>query len=487
VNPFAILFLIRLLMGNKAGDSIRRRHLILAGKQAVHLVLAIWLTSLGVDLVRAAGLTDEVVLSLLEASWIVLLVLLHLGPEWLAWRELGPRGWVRTGRGLLRWATAGRRRADRTGPLALFSTLWAAETPDLYEEDAGPWTAIALVLDAERRGEPERARALAHWIDHVPPGNLLSWRLRTYGIEVFARSAARAGDWREVARRVRLGRGRGVRFLRKVAAVHEGKRVSAAALWWAWALAPGRKEGRSWRDAALATITPGSEPETAREATEPSAVPWLEHLRLLDTAAAGRPLALDRVARLADAWQEELSGQRVAQWMVRGLELGARAPSEVCREIRGQVMSELDALVEAAQGGWPEETSELAAELMARRRGLLLQGLSRWTTGFPSRGGVDRPIRLPVEEWTDWVAFHDHVFRVASCGRETLQTAWHNGLRLTACNWPVHLQRAHGEKSHWAACVMYAWAGWFAAWAGDDEIQRLSESNFKIARTQLDH
>lgn len=471
MNPFIIWILIRALVGNKGGGTpIRRRHLVQGGKLIVNLTLASAVTAWSFSVGTAAGLREELSILLIYAVWTASFTGLLLLPEWLAWRVLGPRGWVKTGRALLRWATAGRRRIDRTGPLALFSTLWADEAPDLRQEDAGPWTAISLVIDAERRGETERARALAHWLDHLdslPSGGLLSRRLRIYAIEIFARSAARTGDWKEVTRRARHGRGRGVRFLRRLAAVHQGERVSAAALWRAWALAPGRRESRAWRDAALAVL-PGARPETAPEATQPAAAPWLEHQRLLDTAAAGRPLSLERVARLADAWQEELSRRRA-----------------VSRETRGRVMRELDALVDAAQGAWPEDMSELTAELMARRRGLLLQGLPRWTAGFPARGGIDRPIRQPVEEWSDWLAFHSHVFRLASCGHETLQTAWHNGVRMTACNWPVHLQKTHGERSHWAACVMYAWAGWFASWVGDDEIQRLSQSNFKIAEGQL--
>ena len=57
MNPFAILFLIRLLIGNKAGDSIRRRHLVLAGKLVVHMTLAAWITILSLGLL--ANLTDD--------------------------------------------------------------------------------------------------------------------------------------------------------------------------------------------------------------------------------------------------------------------------------------------------------------------------------------------------------------------------------------------------------------------------------------------
>lgn len=489
VNPFFILFLIlRVLLGSKAGDSIRRRHFVLGGKILIVVLLASWITNGGNDLLHAAGVSDDdQPLLFAPVIWGGSLAALWLLPEWLAWRVLGPRGWIEVGRGLLLWATAGRPRNERKGAPALFSTVWAAEPPDLQQEDAGSWTAIALVIEAERRGDWERAGALASWIDHLPSTVLVSRRLRVYGIEHLARSAARGEDWQEVARRTRLGRGRGVRFLRRAAAARQGERGSSAALWRAWLLAPGRRESRAWRDAALAALAalPAEVEAVCGTEAPPRGTPWLEHLHLLETAAAGRSLPLDRVARLAGVWQGVLDQRHEAQWMARGLELEARAPAEVCREIRDRVLRELDVLVEAAQGPWPEDVSELAAELMARRRGLLLQGLKRWTAGFPSRGGIDRPIGLPLEEWTDWVVFHRHVYRLASCGHEALQTAWHSGLRLTACNWPVHLQKTHGPRSHWAACVMYAWSGWFAAWVGDDEIQRLSQSNLEIARKQL--
>jgi hypothetical protein len=189
------------------------------------------------------------------------------------------------------------------------------------------------------------------------------------------------------------------------------------------------------------------------------------------------------IAALARSWEEVLDARHEAEWIARGLELGARAPAEASARLRSSVLREMDALLDAGAGPVPEERSSFLTELLDRRRDRLLAGLERWTAPFGD-GGANRPLRPPIEEWAEWVTFRRHVLRLASCGADTLATAWHNGLRLTACNWPVFLHHTYGAQATWAVCVMYVWSSWLAAWVGDERIQTLSQDNYRIAYRQ---
>lgn len=218
---------------------------------------------------------------------------------------------------------------------------------------------------------------------------------------------------------------------------------------------------------------------------DPGTGPWRQHVHLLASAVAASSVPMGDVLRLAETWEGALDRQREAEWLARGLELEARAPGEAWEEIRSGVLRELDLLLDAAEGAWPKDGPEMAAELLQRRRSRMLETLIRWTDSFPNDGGVGRPLRPPLEEWEDWLAFRGHVLRLAAaCGQEALETAWHNGVRLTACNWPVHLHRVHGQRARWAAWVMYLWSSWLAAWVGDEEIKTLSQKNLQIVARQ---
>jgi hypothetical protein len=201
---------------------------------------------------------------------------------------------------------------------------------------------------------------------------------------------------------------------------------------------------------------------------------------LLSAAAVGRPLPSDEVFDLIGAWETALDRRSEAEWIARGLELEARAPAEAWEVARTGLLRELDLLLDAAEGRWSDDGSGLASELIQHRRGRLLEGLQHWTAAFAD-GGASRPSRPPLEEWEDWIAFRGHVLRLAAVGgREALQTAWHNGVRLTACNWPFHLHRVHGESAGWVAYIMHVWSYWLASWVGDAEIEKLSRSNLQI-------
>jgi nitrate/nitrite transporter NarK len=66
---------------------------------------------------------------------------------------------------------------------------------------------------------------------------------------------------------------------------------------------------------------------------------------------------------------------------------------------------------------------------------------------------------------------------VVAGGTDALLTAWFNGLRYVACNWPVYLERAYGGDVG-ASCVeMHRWSATVARRLRDEEIHRISGAN----------
>jgi hypothetical protein len=470
---FLLFRLLARLLGGGRGTSLGLRHL---ARWALILLYTILGTVIVLTVSASADLSENAVLLLWTGTVGGVVAGMHLAPGWLAWRVLGPQRWRRPGRALLALSLVGRRRSEWQGEALLFRVAFEPEPPDLRNEPASPWAAIALVVAAERRGDVERGRRLAAAIDEIPMQALLSRRLRVAGIEQLALSAARRGDWREVEQRVRHGSGRGVRLLRLLARLESGTAVSPLRLRLAWLLAPWRRESGAWLGHSLAAATPVEEVAVPDTGTGP----WRRHLDLLSAAAAGHALPAGEIRNLLGAWEHALDRRGEAEWIARGLELEARAPAEAWGEIRARVLRELDLLLDTVAGPWPHDGSGLAAELIQRRRGRLLESLQRWTAPFAD-GGANRTYRAPLEEWEDWIAFRSHVLEITRAGgQEALQTAWHNGVRLAACNWPVHLHRIHGESASWAAYIMHLWSYWLASWVGDAAIEKLSGSNFQI-------
>ena len=398
-------------------------------------------------------------------------------PWWLVWRVLGPAGRVRAGRGVL--IVAGPVRGyRRRGAVDLFTAVYGQGSRALEVERANPWLAVAAVVREERRRDLERMALFEEGIEKLPRNAPFPRSLRVVGGEALARLALLRGDWPAVARRARLGRGRGVLLMRLLARTHLGRPVPPFILWTAWLLSPGRRESRPWVRKAIQGVGKGE------EATLPAAPsPWLEHLRLLSDAAAGRPVPVEAVARLAASWEEELTAARQAPWIARGLELGARSPSAACDELRREVLDGLQAMIGAGRGDWPETGGEgLAAELGRRCRDRLFDSIHRRVLPFQD-GEPTRSFGPPMEEWGEWLALRRDVQRLAElCGPAAVATAWHGGLRLAACNWPVFLERRYGPRVMWATHVMHGWAARLARETSDDDIQRLCGRNLALAR-----
>ena len=89
-----------------------------------------------------------------------------------------------------------------------------------------------------------------------------------------------------------------------------------------------------------------------------------------------------------------------------------------------------------------------------------------------------RALDQPLVELERWYRFQRDVERLrAAGGRDALQTAWFNGLRYVACNWPVYLERAYTEDSAWACREMHLWCASLSAEVMDQQIHSLSTDN----------
>ena len=126
--------------------------------------------------------------------------------------------------------------------------------------------------------------------------------------------------------------------------------------------------------------------------------------------------------------------------------------------LRESLEKELETLAAVAEGAWsPTTGAGLAGLLRSRQIEGLIQLAERETAGFPASGGVARALDPPLVELERWYRFQRDVERLrAAGGRDAVQTAWFNGLRYVACNWPVYLERACTEDSAWACREMHS-------------------------------
>ncbi|HSF42485.1 MAG TPA: hypothetical protein VLT87_21960 [Thermoanaerobaculia bacterium] len=404
-------------------------------------------------------------------------------PHWLAWRVLGPAGRTRAGYNLLRIALHPSK-ASREGALGLFAVTHGLPEDLRWSSWAIPWTAFALAVKAESENDPARADTVLAVLAGESPLRLPR-RVRSQGVEILAWAAARRGDWEGVLRRTESGRGRGVRLLRRLAAAHTGQGGFAPLLWLFWLLAPERKKTLPFVRAA------GVKEPVFRESPAPlpslERGPWLFHLHLLANAADGRPVPAHAVEQLAAAWEEPLDAASQARLAARGLELGVREPAGVVGTLRETVLAEIQSLTEIAQGPWDVEDGDgLLADLHRRRIDHLYDELDLAMEGFPEEGGMSRDFGPPLSELERWLLLRGAAERLeAEAGFDALVTAWHNGLGIAACNWPVYLERRYGEQAIWACYVMHLWCTEQAARIGDEGLAALSRENAWIAASKL--
>jgi hypothetical protein len=404
-------------------------------------------------------------------------------PHWLAWRVLGPRGWTRSAKAAL-WLACFAEPDDRRGALELLDAVYRPAGSPKWEPGAGKvtlWTLFALALQAERRKDQARADLIVEGIQRL--GRIPHGTLRRKGVELLAWPAIDRREWRKALGRLEPGRGRGVRLLRLLILAHRplGKTPSALALRLAWLLAPERRRTRPYLEKALAARrrSDPAVPPRAEEPLEEGGSVWLRHLRLLSRAAYGRTVRTADLEALAASWQETLEGEGYARVLSRGMELGVQGVAPAAEALRHSVAGELELLARVAEGPWrAREGDGLAGWLRSRQIEGILRVLERETEGFPATGELARELDPPLVELDRWYRFRLDFERLrAAGGVDALRTAWFNGLRYVACNWPVDLGKAYPGEAGAACREMHLWSASLASELGDEQISRLSGSN----------
>ena len=425
--------------------------------------------------------------SLAWLAFVATALALGPGPRWLVWRVLGPFGLGALGRALL-WLTPFGLLETFRGNRAFFAAAYGGG-PKQESGTASWWLLFAAALDGEAQGSPRQADPLLEMLDDPETAGRLPWRLRGQGIELLAWPAIERADWEEAGRRLAPGRGRGVRLLRRLAAVHGGEASPSAVLWLLWLLAPERRRTLSLVRSAL---KPAERAPRPAERPGPRRIPaageentFHLHLELLASAAAGQPVRPARVQALADRWEAELGREVQLRLMIRGAELGVADVQAVVAAWPRSIESELEDLAEAAEGPWPapRRRESLAAQVRRRRLDRLFAAVQAEVEPFRGHGFNDFPRKLdtPRAEVERWLRFRRSLRRLLESEAEALPTAWHNGLRLAACNWPVFLLRTYGPDAHWACREMSRWCEGLARQVGDAEIAKLSHGNARIA------
>jgi hypothetical protein len=486
---WVLIWLFRALRGKDApqtaGPAPRGRGTQVAVVQTllfllVYLPLALWAAIYAVEHRRG------------DWTWLafgITLCFLCSGPYWLAWRVLGPFGLPVLGRLALYLAPCIELESFQ-GNQELFSAAFGGK-PKLKRWTATSWTLFVVALRRESEGSADGIDQLLEFLDVRPPRRLPR-RLRRQGVELLAWPAIRNGDWEEAQRRLAHGRGRGVRLLRMLAAAHlpsASPAPSPVLLWLAWLLAPERRYTVSLVRSALAR----QRIQDGRRAAAPAAAGgiesvWLRHLELLARAGAGRAVSVADVEALAEGWEALLGRKSYMRLVVRAAELGAPDAQAAASALRPAVEAELEALAETVEGEWPEPARRgLAAKLRRRRLDRLFAAVQTEVEPFRGHDFANFPRQLdtPLAEMERWLQFRLSLRRLLASNAEALPTAWHNGLRLAACNWPVYLLRAHGPAAHRACREMSAWCETLAREVDDQEIVKLSHGNSRVGRLRL--
>jgi hypothetical protein len=458
-----------------------------------------------IDVAPEAAWSWAAALALLAGAVYLITVL----PHWLAWRVLGPLGAVRLGRACLVigiFNTAG----NRLGARALFAARFGG-AEDWRGAPASPWTAGALALASEAAGDAERADALQLLLAGMPSrAARVPRRARAVIGEALAWGALRRGDWAGARRRARLAGGRGGFAVQAYAEAHLGVATRAPRLLLGWLSAPRRRVALPALRAALAALAawqaapaplaalgmaltapappdPGvSQASPARE--EGAGGPRLAHLRLLARAAAADPLPAAAVEELVRAWEEQLTPAAGAALVRRAMELGGQEIADLPAVLHGAIRDELELLAEVAEGPWSRAESVALGGLAQQRRSRAFAAIEAEIEAFRAKadGLPCRPLSTPLEELDRWLLLRQQVERLAQAGGDdALATAFHNGLGVTACNWPVYLVQQRGRGAGWTAYVMHLWSAELASHMADDELATLSRKNARAVAARL--
>jgi hypothetical protein len=457
------------------GMSISFGHVLLVS--FVYLPLAVAVTSSVYDATASEPLT--------WLAFLASMLALGPGPRWLAWRVLGPLGLGALGRVCLFWAPFGLLATFRSNR-AFFASAYGGR-PGQESRTASWWLLFAAAVDGEAQGSRRQTDQLLEMLDPAT-ARRLPWRLRGQGIELLAWPAIERAAWEEAGRRLAPGRGRGVRLLRMLTAANLGAPPSRLLLWLAWLLAPERRR-------TLPLVRTVLAPPLAGASRIPVAPPapgesvWLRHLWLLAAAGAGRPVSATEVEGLAEGWEAVLGGATHRRLLTRAVELGAPDAQAAAAALTSGIEEELAELAEAVEGAWPEPSCPggLAAQVRRRRLDRLFAAVQAEVEPFRGHDFSDFPRKLdaPLAEMERWLRFRQSLRRLLASDATALPTAWYNGLRLAACNWPVYLLRTHGLEAFWACREMSSWCESLARTVGDQEIVKLSHGNSRVGRSRL--
>jgi hypothetical protein len=210
--------------------------------------------------------------------------------------------------------------------------------------------------------------------------------------------------------------------------------------------------------------------------------PFGLHLSLLERAAAGEPIPRQVVARLAAVWDRALGTDARARLHARALELGVIDAAAAATGAIESVGRDLRRLAAVAHGRWPATIdSGLAAQLRRETDEDLYRDLEPYLAPYRHNGPTIE-IGYPLDEWERWLAFRSLLDRLVEAnGREVIATAWYQGVRGAAWNWPCKLLEIHQARAAWACVVMFQWAADLGEAAQDEEAVRVNRSNVDVA------
>jgi hypothetical protein len=346
------------------------------------------------------------------------------------------------------------------------------------------WATCSEALAAEVSGDGARADRIMAAFDCLPKSASLPPFVKKYVFEELAWWSARRNNWRSVARRARLAKGRGALLLRVLARNHTDRAVHPLIFWSLWLISPGRIA--HWRILRESSGVLSRAKEKNGSTVLPQQ-PGLLHLHLLAVAASGRRITPSELVVLAREWSKRLIGDGAARLRARSLELGVRDVSSAVNTVHESVLQEMEVLA-AESDGWlsaaGDDPSGLLQELSQRLCDSLLEDVER-TAAFFALNEPETLGPLP-EEWEHWLSFREAVERLEQhAGTETMRTAWYGTARLTAWNWPCRIFNNSGPQGCWIAYMMFEWAASTAAKLGDEEAAEVNRDNVKLVVKSL--
>jgi hypothetical protein len=455
-----------------------------------------------IDIIQVAG------------SGIFLTVLLRCGPPWLAWRICRPLRLFFPG-SFFYWFTLGakKRESERFGtlmrvaqgkmskhPPAAASGLKAGlrrlfllkKTPPPFSPDA--WTTATQALLSEIGRNSSRADHLLQAFDLCPPGMKTSRVLRRYAFEELAWHAAKRGDWEAVRHRARQGVGRGVRFLKLLAAMHLQHKVNRTVLLLAWMVSPLRLRSLPLVRPLLRRRADDGVKMPGPAQPIPSTCPRRTHLDLLYKASRGKPVSMEEVFLLAKRWNAQWTALDKENLLLRGMELRARDVLAMTQTIEETVLEELEELAAAADGAITEEIvtgmtdgdDSYAARLGWRIRNRLYDDMNRAQALFQVelfQLKNEQPLSEDEiqEYWENWLCMQATASRLCRIlGTDELGTLWYGGLRNMAWNGAARIYNACGKRAAWIAIIMFYWVVTIAQRLGDEQAETVNRNNMTV-------